>query len=215
MGAGAPEAFASSCICLFQFTPPCGGGPDRANSGLATYEFQFTPPCGGGLSPSTKERSPALIFQFTPPCGGGPLTGATAAQTGLISIHAPVWGRAVGLPHQFFASSFQFTPPCGGGRIFQISFAIFTHFNSRPRVGAGSAGFSSYVRCTLFQFTPPCGGGLPCLRLLATSASISIHAPVWGRAREVGFKLLYFGDFNSRPRVGAGLLAAYVLCLPK
>ena len=86
----------------FQFTPPCGGGPDgtQGNGNWAT-KFQFTPPCGGGRELNSSV-SASTLFQFTPPCGGG-LRG--------IKIRAS-WKR------------FQFTPPCGGGLK-----ALFPHFH--------------------------------------------------------------------------------------
>ena len=123
----------------------------------------------------------------------------------IISIHAPVWGRAVGLPHQFFASSFQFTPPCGGGLTGDCAVRLMR----------------------LFQFTPPCGGGRESKAVLRGLELISIHAPVWGRAESSTWRstrclLFQFTptcgggpvqlalhshssrNFNSRPRVGAG-----------
>ena len=55
-------------------------------------------------------------FQFTPPCGGGVHGIRVRLNDGIISIHAPVWGRALRwMLHGLAIATFQFTPPCGGG----------------------------------------------------------------------------------------------------
>ena len=58
----------------------------------------------------------------------------------IISIHAPVWGRASASVLAYHRKRFQFTPPCGGGRTSSRNGHMGVHnFNSRPRVGAGRA----------------------------------------------------------------------------
>ena len=108
------------------------------------------------------------ISMVSPPC--------------VISIHAPVWGRAAAHKRSAKREIFQFTPPCGGGLARAAVDAVGHDFNSRPRVGAGR---ERYI----------IGQGV---------AVISIHAPVWGRAYTPNLENPPVADFNSRPRVGAG-----------
>ena len=137
-GRALSSALASDIIITFQFTPPCGGGVDRYNTLSNNLQFQFTPPCGGGSPVSSVIVTPSSVFQFTPPCGGGPSTVSVCAsmmvsfqftppcgggrgdlaavQRRLISIHAPVWGRA--------------------SKEERVNVVCYD-FNSRPRVGAG------------------------------------------------------------------------------
>ena len=151
--------------------------------------FQFTPPCGGGLQPRDIERILSL-FQFTPPCGGEP-------------IQVTINGTDL---------KFQFTPPCGGGPALPFLPIIEKDFNSRPRVGAGARrrgmdiwAYTISIHAPVwgraepkvvsaedfvFQFTPPCGGGLRLYTCLNNQAA----------------------NFNSRPRVGAGLLSGALIC---
>ena len=87
---------------------------------------------------------------------------APAALARPISIHAPVWGRA-------------YTP--------NLENPPVADFNSRPRVGAGQTAWANLQIAFIFQFTPPCGGGLDEVLAQTMAEVISIHAPVWGRAR--------------------------------
>ena len=126
------------------------------------------------------------LFQFTPPCGGGLIRQTWRTRPWLISIHAPVWGRADGSgSSQWYDGKFQFTPPCGGGPA------------QHPPSPA-----PEYI----FQFTPPCGGGPRLNRPAALWPDISIHAPVWGRAGQNKSRRDCSSNFNSRPRVGAAAL---------
>ena len=81
------------------------------------------------------------------------------ADVDIISIHAPVWGRAQTAPHGAIRRYISIHAPVWGrGDIMITTAPTMANFNSRPRVGAGQYGTSSYQRQT-----------------------ISIHAPVWGR----------------------------------
>ena len=135
------RAYFPNLLCnfhTFQFTPPCGGGlggfqlirPLHSISihapvwGRATlFEvvgyirkyFNSRPRVGAG----PRGRLQAALFrrfQFTPPCGGGPIGGIYTVLAQMISIHAPVWGRAGSASKMPLGIVFQFTPPCGGGR---------------------------------------------------------------------------------------------------
>ena len=140
--------------------------------------FQSTPPCGGDRA--IRKRGPRQgIFQSTPPCGGDPTGILVNAETGEISIHAPLRGR---LSLLLFSSSFckfQSTPPCGGDVQLPARPTRVPHFNPRPLAGATD------VTCTyrvigVFQSTPPCGGD-------AAARGADHQRP----------------DFNPRPLAGA------------
>ena len=174
----------------------------------------------------------------------------------MISIHAPVWGRAkksrrgccsithfnsrprVGagasvtntlLTNENFNSrprvgagiatscparplgTFQFTPPCGGGPLVCL-FGFVHHmydFNSRPRVGAGPAPYWSRFAGRNFNSRPRVGAGPGALHAHRSLIMISIHAPVWGRAKKAISQREPVTYFNSRPRVGRAWLAVW------
>ena len=149
---------------------------------------------------------------------------------GLISIHAPVWGRAK--CNRELVSNllvFQFTPPCGGepglaaGTKRDDSISIHA-----PVWGRAQTAWANLQIAFIFQFTPPYGGGrLPTMAL--TSALTNFNSRprmgagwVWmssprpkahfnsrprvGAGPRSCPRILYGSHFNSRPRVGAGPL---------
>ncbi len=80
---------------------------------------------------------------------------------------------------------------------------IFTTCNisiHAPVWGRGFYGVGVVVTGNISIHAPVWGRG-SLAGMNATGESISIHAPVWGRATRPR------GNFNSRPRVGAGRIA--------
>ena len=152
-----------------------------------------------------------LVFQFTPPCGGEP--GLAAGTNGLgkpadsvhISIHAPVWGRALAYyGTDISPNQFQFTPPYGGGLGMDVESTSQSTFQFTPPCGGGPQKLPTHLIWQPFQFTPPCGGG-PVIISVWNAITISIHAPVWGRGGgDAGGDPRSARHFNSRPRMGAG-----------
>ena len=126
-----------------------------------------------------------ILFQFTPPCGGGRVESRRRpAQTADFNSRPRV---GAGFPRHHFYPPYQHfnsRPRVGAGEGERQCLIAGLYFNSRPRVGAGRMTGSILFSAIPFQFTPPCGGGLTPPHLLHLLPAISIHAPVWGRAKE-------------------------------
>ena len=166
---------------------------------IEVAEFQSTPPYGGdGNGSDATSTGP----DFNP----RPRMGATAVsvfvdQVGVISIHAPVWGRLVTVMESLRALLISIHAPVWGRRLPQDSAPAGRYFNPRPRMGAtkssrissGIGGFQSTppyggdpttsrrsCNHNRFQSTPPYGGDIGHIQNVFVQV-ISIHAPVWGR----------------------------------
>ena len=84
------------------------------------------------------------------------------------------------MPRQHSRAQFQFTPPCGGGGVHHPRVNRYeADFNSRPRVGAGFGPFPvTHCINSISIHAPVWGRAAP--PLLGGQGGISIHAPVWG-----------------------------------
>ena len=193
----------------FQFTPPCGGGPTLSLSAASGWIFQFTPPCGGGRTsprPSTRHG----LFQFTPPCGGGAARRAAARRPQVISIHAPVWGRAVPpLAPCRCTYYFNSRPRVGAGvRGSAQPRKAHKNFNSRPRVGASPNIAPRRMLTIDISIHAPVWGRAQAAALVYLGVGISIHAPVWGRATRPAGSRPRPGQFQFTPPCGGGPVPA-------
>ena len=180
-GRGPTSPAVSDMLSISIHAPVWGRASIRRYGAPSRSLFQFTPPCGGGprLCPGT-----ALSAHFNSrPVWGRAEHYAPAALARPISIHAPVWGRTTKERRTgAWLTRFQFTPPCGGGgyaqrrrgqhRDISIHAPVWGRAHIRRRAPQrqrisihapvwGRAGSSAAcrTRTSQFQFTPPCGGG--------------------------------------------------------
>ena len=101
----------------------------------------------------------------------------------IISIHAPVWGRAGIYAAMVSSDAISIHAPVWGRAFFSSGLSIHS---LRISIHAPVWGRAVRVSCRCLQFF------------------ISIHAPVWGRAGATEPAGNAGRHFNSRPRVGAG-----------
>ena len=97
------------------------------------------------------------MFQSTHPCGVRISKLIDVEAHEIVSIHAPVWGANSWQISTKVAKTFQSTHPCGVRKVYLAYCQIGYRFNPRTRVGC--------------EFSE---------RNIHASASVSIHAPVWG-----------------------------------
>ena len=100
----------------------------------------------------------------------------------IISIHAPVWGRAFPAELVQECDGISIHAPVWGRAEARLTGeGTRSYFNSRPRVGAG--------------LVAPVVGG---------SEAISIHAPVWGRGKRLTYSTSSVSSFQFTPPCGGG-----------
>ena len=119
-----------------------------------------------GIAPA-KRGVPVLLHVFAveiisihATCGGGSDTDAANKAYVDISIHAPVWGRALLEENvREIGTLFQFTPPCGGGLQKEKSSHWWIEISIHAPVWGRGYLLMWFDTDKEFQFTPPCGGG--------------------------------------------------------
>ena len=87
----------SERLGLFQFTPPCGGGPALISGIFTTCNISIHAPVWGRGGCGSEYALAASDFNSRPRVGAGDTVGHRHSRDIVISIHAPVWGRAANL----------------------------------------------------------------------------------------------------------------------
>ena len=152
-------------------------------SGSSTPNY-FNPraPCGARRAKRKLLLIPRRYFNPRAPCGARLLGSILAANTQIISIHAPHAGRDGSYSHNHGAQHISIYAPREG---------------RDPRMSAAS------IRCSKFQSTRPARGAtcapVPCL----CPCDISIHAPREGRDQEPARAEPELRHFNPRAPRGA------------
>ena len=171
-------------INKFQSTRPMRGATLSKASGSSTPNY-FNPraPCGARRAKRKLLLIPRRYFNPRAPCGARLLGSILAANTQIISIHAPHAGRDGSYSHNHGAQHISIYAPREGRdpRMSAASIRCSKFQSTRPARGATCLMGRIGRDLELFQSTRPARGATMADALNRINECISIHAPREGR----------------------------------